>query len=260
MILPPTIEVHCCQAETEQFPRKMIYTSTRDPASKGCRRESYVRLRVTFETDEDNQIRVLTAKAASPSTLSSSVEDQNTLWWSRAEIKVISKRERAACDFYRQSDDDYSDQVRHIFSRCSTSATNKSDAQLLAARSSNRGLEQGIVNMFHLRRRKVIEGVLDQQTKVAHLSPLKRQQMIRSKSAFLSSPTKTFALVVGAADAMIALAVLEENIRDLVTLDQLSARVVLVEETSLSSSAADSWQWGESFRKQSSHYDATSVL
>jgi hypothetical protein len=123
--------------------------------------------------------------------------------------------------------------------------TSTVDAQLLAVRSSNRGLEHRVVSiMLHLHRRKVLRDVLDQQAKVAHLKcSVQRQRMIRSKSIFLSQPAQQFALVVAQADAITAQSVLEDNYRDEVALEQLSESC---RRTGFF--LHQSFRWGESFR------------
>jgi hypothetical protein len=122
--------------------------------------------------------------------------------------------------------------------------TSTVDAQLLAVRSSNRGLEHRVVSMLHLHRRKVLRGVLDQQAKVAHLKcSVQRQRMIRSKSIFLSQPAQQFALVVAQADAITAQSVLEDNYCDKVALEQLSESC-----RRAGFFLHQSFRWGESFR------------
>ncbi|CAB9518823.1 expressed unknown protein [Seminavis robusta] len=205
---------------------KMVSTRKRGPTLKHYPRQpNQPHLRVAFQVDENRNIEPLIAVAAAPSINAASEEIRRDLWWSKKELKEIWKRENGLCDFYRSSLDDYSEQVRQIFARCRnssscTSATEQ-DAHLLAVRSSNRGLEHRVVKHFHFHRQKVLEGVLDQQTKVAHLPShtQQKQQMIRSKSMFLSQPAQQFALVMAHADAITAQSVLEEEThRDKVTL------------------------------------------
>ena len=240
-------------------------------------------LRVTFELDENHQVRTLVAEAASPSRTASS-HLQRKLWWTRAELVRIWAREQKVCDFYRHGEDDYADQIRRIFSRCSQSSKKilkrqpshrqrqqqtqqqqpvlllqasfsslassssssfcvshhnpkkdaplpgaspsldaqfQHDAHVLAARSSNRGLELRVVNVLEVHRRKAIRGILAIQQKVQHLAPTQRQHMIRSKSQFLSRPARNFARIMAHADAMVAEATLLED-KDMITLEQFS--------------------------------------
>jgi hypothetical protein len=252
-MLPPTPEEEDdCSITLESLPQT-VYANNRRPSLKEYPRQAR-NLRVKFEADENQQIRVVTAEAASPSSAVASKEVWGDLWWSRTELMQIWKREQSVCGFYRQSCDDYSEQVRQIFARCRSTSTadvltmtltSTADAQLLAFRSSNRGLEHRIVNMLHLHRQKVLRGVLDQQAKVAHLQcHVQREHMIRFKSIFLSQPAQQFALVVAQADAIAAQSALDDNYGDKVALAQLSETC----RRSASFRLNQSFRWGESFR------------
>lgn len=236
-----------CDSQPKSLSGLVIYAdpNSEDPCfgDPSCHSERTIpRRRVAFEVDERNQIRRFEAEAATPSNRFCTREDHRDLWWSRLEIQRIQEREQLVCDFHRISEDDYADQVRHIFARSAKGENNWRDAQLLAARSSNRGLENRVVHMMQLHRQKVRQGVLDQQQKVAHLAnPVVRQQMIRCRSNFLSKPARAFALAVAQADAVTAQAALVANTKDRITLEQLSFRRVV---------STDSRKWGDSFRLQ----------
>jgi hypothetical protein len=222
----------------------LLATAEKTMKTRAYHRETDKTLRVSFDLDmKTNQIRAFTAEAASPSCESASQEDFNSIWWNQDELTEIWQREQSVCNFYKHSEDDYTEQVRRVFSRCSSSRQStinndisdfnnsfclqqansdddldlklKRDVQLEAARSSNRGLESRLVSLLTIYRRKVIRGVLETQNEVRHLNPEQRSQMIRSRSTFMTRAARNMALILAEADAMVAETTLKDHKRTL---------------------------------------------